>query len=118
MIRHLNITDDMTICKEEIFGPVLCLLAFTTDEEVIHRANLSPYGLASGIFTSDIRRGHALASQVSPTYTLHFYLSIFHQLNLVVHWVLGSEICSCLYQELPILFLGRIVCNFITNVLT
>eukprot|EP01147_Barroeca_monosierra_P006386 gene6387-7492_t len=59
-----NCTDDMTICKEEIFGPVLCLLAFTTDEEVIHRANLSPYGLASGIFTSDIRRGHALASQM------------------------------------------------------
>ncbi|KAG6459615.1 hypothetical protein O3G_MSEX011476 [Manduca sexta] len=49
-----DVTDDMTIAKEEIFGPVQRILKFDTLEEVVDRANATNYGLAAGIFTSDI----------------------------------------------------------------
>ncbi|KAM9994976.1 hypothetical protein ACTFIY_001162 [Dictyostelium cf. discoideum] len=49
-----NVTDDMTICKEEIFGPVVVILPFKTVDEVIKRANNTTYGLAAGVWTKDI----------------------------------------------------------------
>uniref|UniRef100_UPI0013D33108 aldehyde dehydrogenase family protein n=1 Tax=Klebsiella aerogenes TaxID=548 RepID=UPI0013D33108 len=42
-----NVTDDMTIAREEIFGPVLSILPYENEEEVVARANDTPYGLAS-----------------------------------------------------------------------
>ncbi|KAH9389395.1 Retinal dehydrogenase 1 [Tyrophagus putrescentiae] len=51
-----NVTDDMTIAKEEIFGPVQSILKFKTFEEAVDRGNNSPYGLASGIFTKDLEK--------------------------------------------------------------
>lgn len=56
--------DDMEICKEEIFGPVLSILTFDSEEEVIERANNSVYGLAAGVFTNDIKRGHRVIHQL------------------------------------------------------
>ncbi len=53
--------DEMTLVCEEIFGPVLSLLTFEEEDEVIHRANQSPFGLAAGVFTNDIKRGHRVA---------------------------------------------------------
>jgi betaine-aldehyde dehydrogenase len=50
--------DSMEICREEIFGPVLSLLCFDAEEEVVERANNSSYGLSAGVFTNDIKRGH------------------------------------------------------------
>lgn len=50
--------DDMTIAKEEIFGPVLSLFSFTDEQEVIERANATDYGLAAGVFTNDLNRAH------------------------------------------------------------
>jgi betaine-aldehyde dehydrogenase len=50
--------DAMEICREEIFGPVLSILSFDSEEEVIERANNTPYGLSAGVFTNDIKRGH------------------------------------------------------------
>lgn len=44
-------TDNMTCVKEEIFGPVMSVLPFDTEEEVLRRANNTTYGLASGVFT-------------------------------------------------------------------
>jgi aldehyde dehydrogenase (NAD+) len=49
-----NVTDDMTIAREEIFGPVMSILKFRTLDEAIRRANKTNYGLAAGIFTQDI----------------------------------------------------------------
>lgn len=49
-----NVTDDMEIAKEEIFGPVQCILKFSSTEEVIERANNSCYGLAGAVFTTSL----------------------------------------------------------------
>jgi len=56
--------DAMEICKEEIFGPVLSILSFDSEEEVIERANNTPFGLAAGVFTNDIKRGHRVIHQL------------------------------------------------------
>ncbi len=53
-------TDDMTIVKEEIFGPVMSILTYETEEEVIRRANDTEYGLAAGVCTNDITRAHRI----------------------------------------------------------
>jgi betaine-aldehyde dehydrogenase len=53
-----DVTDDMTIAREEIFGPVMSVLDFDTEEEVIARANDTDLGLAGGVFTQDITRAH------------------------------------------------------------
>ncbi|MCP4325713.1 MAG: aldehyde dehydrogenase family protein, partial [Alteromonadales bacterium] len=47
-------TDDMTICREEIFGPVMSILIFDDEDEVIERANATEFGLAASVFTQDI----------------------------------------------------------------
>lgn len=57
-------TDDMTIIKEEIFGPVMSLLRFTHEDEVIQRANNTTYGLAAGVFTMNLPRAHRIVSQL------------------------------------------------------
>ncbi|KAL6602923.1 hypothetical protein ACP70R_043284 [Stipagrostis hirtigluma subsp. patula] len=49
-----NVMDDMTIAKEEIFGPVMCLMKFKTVEEAIERANDTVYGLSAGVVTKDM----------------------------------------------------------------
>jgi betaine-aldehyde dehydrogenase len=51
-------TDDMTIVREEIFGPVMSVLAFDDEAEVVTRANATDLGLAAGIFTNDLTRAH------------------------------------------------------------
>ncbi|MBT8459294.1 MAG: betaine-aldehyde dehydrogenase [Boseongicola sp.] len=53
-----GVTDDMTIAREEIFGPVLSLLDFDTEDEAITRANDTVFGLAAGVFTQDFARAH------------------------------------------------------------
>ncbi|QBX99344.1 betaine-aldehyde dehydrogenase [Rhodophyticola sp. CCM32] len=53
-----DVTDDMTIAREEIFGPVLSVLDFDSETEVIARANATEFGLAAGVFTQDITRAH------------------------------------------------------------
>ena len=49
-----DVTDSMTIAREEIFGPVMCVLDFADEEEVIARANATDLGLSAGVFTQDL----------------------------------------------------------------
>lgn len=49
-----GVTDEMKICKEEIFGPVLSVLKFSDIDEVIARANSSSYGLVGGVFSKNM----------------------------------------------------------------
>ncbi|WP_373181814.1 betaine-aldehyde dehydrogenase [Halomonas campaniensis] len=51
-------TDEMHIVREEIFGPVMAILAFDDEQEVIRRANDTHYGLAAGVFTESLNRAH------------------------------------------------------------
>ncbi|ALS96959.1 betaine-aldehyde dehydrogenase [Lacimicrobium alkaliphilum] len=57
-------SDDMTIVREEIFGPVMSVLRFSDEQEVIDRANDTPYGLAAGVMTQDLRRAHRVIHQL------------------------------------------------------
>src|SRR6202044_704383 len=53
-----NCRDDMAIVREEIFGPVMSVLEFEDEHEVIERANATEFGLAAGVFTNDLTRAH------------------------------------------------------------
>ncbi|KAM3613556.1 uncharacterized protein V6R79_001327 [Siganus canaliculatus] len=57
-----DVQDDMTIAREEIFGPVMQILKFKSLEEVVTRANDTKYGLAAAVFTKDIDKAHYVSS--------------------------------------------------------
>jgi len=57
-------SDDMTIVREEIFGPVMSILTYELEEEVIRRANDTEYGLAAGVVTADLTRAHRVIGQI------------------------------------------------------
>ena len=59
-----NCTSDMKIVREEIFGPVVTVQTFKTEEEAISMANDTSYGLAGGVFTKDITRAHRFVSEL------------------------------------------------------
>lgn len=59
-----DVKDHMAIAREEIFGPVMSLLHFDEEDEVITRANDTEFGLAAGVFTRDIARGHRVIGQI------------------------------------------------------
>ncbi|QSE92979.1 aldehyde dehydrogenase [Rhodococcus pseudokoreensis] len=59
-----GVRPSMTIAREEIFGPVLAVLAYETDDEAIAIANDSEYGLNGAVYTSDIERGLAVANRI------------------------------------------------------
>lgn len=56
--------DDMQIVREEIFGPVMSILSYQSEEEVIRRANDTEYGLAAGVVTQDLNRAHRVIHQL------------------------------------------------------
>lgn len=59
-----DVTDDMIIAKEEIFGPVMCILKFKTEEEAVARANSTQYGLGAGIVTESLERAMRVMAQL------------------------------------------------------
>ncbi|WP_339630007.1 betaine-aldehyde dehydrogenase [uncultured Sneathiella sp.] len=56
--------DDMRICREEIFGPVMSVMSFRDEEEVINRANDTEFGLAAGVFTQNLSRAHRVVAKL------------------------------------------------------
>jgi len=56
--------DDMSIVREEIFGPVMSVLEFEDESEVIERANATEFGLAAGVFTNDLARAHRVIARL------------------------------------------------------
>lgn len=59
-----DVTDDMTIAREEIFGPVMAVLDFEAEAEAIARANDTEFGLSAGVFTRDLSRGHRVIARL------------------------------------------------------
>ncbi len=59
-----DVTDEMTLAREEVFGPVMAVLDFATEDEVIARANATEFGLAAGVFTADLTRAHRVVRQL------------------------------------------------------
>ncbi|OSZ58715.1 succinic semialdehyde dehydrogenase [Streptomyces pharetrae CZA14] len=59
-----GVTEPMTVCTEETFGPVVSLYRFRTEDEAIEHANSTPYGLNSSVWTKDARRGRAVAARL------------------------------------------------------
>ncbi len=60
----VNVKNDMTIAREEIFGPVLCVIAYDSDEDAIRIANDSRYGLHGAVLGTDLQRARRVASQL------------------------------------------------------
>lgn len=57
-----DVTDGMTLAREEVFGPVMAVLDFDAEDEVLARANDTEFGLAAGVFTADLARAHRLVA--------------------------------------------------------
>lgn len=60
----VNATNEMRVCREEIFGPVIVVQSFDGDDEGIRLANDTPYGLSAMVFTENVRRAHRLAARL------------------------------------------------------
>jgi len=59
-----DVTDDMQIAKEEVFGAVMSVLPFEDETDVINRANNTPYGLSAGVFTNNLAKAHRVVGQL------------------------------------------------------
>lgn len=60
----VDVNNSMKVAREEIFGPILCMIPFKDEEDAIAIANASNYGLASGIWTKDLSRAHRVAKRL------------------------------------------------------
>ncbi|QSE88024.1 aldehyde dehydrogenase (plasmid) [Rhodococcus pseudokoreensis] len=69
-----DVDNSMTIAREEIFGPVLSVIPYDSEDEAIKIANDSDYGLAGSVYTTDIDHGLAIAKQIrTGTYAINWY---------------------------------------------
>ena len=59
-----NVRNDMTIAREEIFGPVLCILAYESEDDAVRIANDTPYGLSAYVSSGDVQRAFGVASRL------------------------------------------------------
>lgn len=59
-----NCADDMAFVRDEVFGPLMAVLSFNTEEEAVTRANATEFGLAGAVFTRDFNRAHRVANRL------------------------------------------------------
>jgi len=59
---YADCTDDMEFVTDEVFGPLMSVLPFDTEDEVVERANATPYGLSAAVFSSDFARANRVAN--------------------------------------------------------
>jgi aldehyde dehydrogenase (NAD+) len=59
-----DVTNDMTIAREEVFGPIASVLRFRTEEEAVRIANDTEFGLAAGVWTGNVQRAHRVAGRL------------------------------------------------------
>ncbi len=74
-----GVTDQMSIAKDEIFGPVLSVLRFSELDEIVERANNTFYGLAAAVWTRDVKKAHHLASRIRAG---TIWVNCYHQFDV------------------------------------
>ena len=83
-----DVSDDMTIAREEIFGPVMSIMKFSDIDEVVQRANNTDYGLAAAIYSSDFPKARQVAKKVRRYFALALRLPC------------GSDLGDCVTEQL------------------
>ena len=78
-----NVNQQMQVAREEIFGPVVCVIPFDTEEEAVAIANDIPYGLGCSIWTRDVARAHRVARNVEAGV---IWINDHHRLHPAVPW--------------------------------